>query len=366
MKDTLKFKEARQRWSRHNRRRNGALTMAAVLLVFGLLLLANSFADEYQIRILNMVAIYITLAVSYNLINGITGQFSLEPNAFVALGAYSAALLTMPPMEKEMNFIIDPCLPWLAQLSIPFLPAIIFGGVTAALFALLMGFPVFRVRGDYLAIVTLGFGEVIRVMANNLQTVTNGPLGLKGIAPYTNLWWTWGLALVTLFVIIRLVNSSYGRALKAIRENELAAESMGIDSFRHKLLAFCMAAFFEGMAGAMLAHLITTISPMLFTFFLTFNLLIIIVLGGLGSITGAVIAAIAFTWGSELLRAVEEPTNVLGWFTIPGIPGMRMVIFAVILIVAMLFRREGIMGRKEFSWQWFTHLFPGKQHKESA
>ncbi|MCJ7686547.1 MAG: branched-chain amino acid ABC transporter permease [Desulfobacteraceae bacterium] len=339
------------------------LTYLSVLVFLGILLLAQEYADEYQVRILNMVAIYITLAVSYNLINGVTGQFSLEPNAFVALGAYTASLLTLTPLEKEISFIIDPCIWPLSVISIPFLPAVIMGGLVAAFFGFLMGFPVFRVRGDYLAIVTLGFGEVIRVVANNLQSVTNGPLGLKGIAPYTNLWWSWGLALVTLFVINRLVKSSYGRALKAIRENELAAESMGINAFRHKLLAFTLSAFFEGMAGALLAHLITTISPMLFTFFLTFNLLIIITIGGLGSITGSVLAAIAFAWGSELLRAVEEPMNILGLFTIPGIPGMRMVIFSVILIVVMIFARQGFMGRREFTWQW---LFDRMHKTESG
>jgi len=339
------------------------LTYLSVLVLLSVLLLAQEYADEYQVRILNMVAIYITLAVSYNLINGVTGQFSLEPNAFVALGAYTASLLTLTPLEKEMSFIIDPCIWPLSVISIPFFPAIIIGGLVASFFGFLMGFPVFRVRGDYLAIVTLGFGEVIRVVANNLQSVTNGPLGLKGISPYTNLWWSWGLALVTLFVINRLVKSSYGRALKAIRENELAAESMGINAFRHKLLAFTLSAFFEGMAGALLAHLITTISPMLFTFFLTFNLLIIITIGGLGSITGSVLAAIAFAWGSELLRAVEEPMNILGLFTIPGIPGMRMVIFSIILIVVMIFARQGFMGRREFTWQW---LFDRMHRKESG
>ena len=343
--------------------RDRRLTYLSVLVFLGILLLAQEYADEYQVRILNMVAIYITLAVSYNLINGVTGQFSLEPNAFVALGAYTASLLTLTPLEKELSFIIDPCIWPLSVISIPFLPAVIIGGLVAAFFGFLMGFPVFRVRGDYLAIVTLGFGEVIRVVANNLQSVTNGPLGLKGIAPYTNLWWSWGLALVTLFVINRLVKSSYGRALKAIRENELAAESMGINAFKHKLLAFTMAAFFEGMAGALLAHLITTISPMLFTFFLTFNLLIIITIGGLGSITGSVLAAIAFAWGSELLRAVEEPMNILGLLEIPGIPGMRMVVFSIILIVVMLFARQGFMGRREFTWQW---LFDRMHIKESG
>ena len=339
------------------------LTYLSVLVLLSVLLLAQEYADEYQVRILNMVAIYITLAVSYNLINGVTGQFSLEPNAFVALGAYTASLLTLTPLEKEMSFIIDPCIWPLSVISIPFFPAIIIGGLVASFFGFLMGFPVFRVRGDYLAIVTLGFGEVIRVVANNLQSVTNGPLGLKGISPYTNLWWSWGLALVTLFVINRLVKSSYGRALKAIRENELAAESMGINAFRHKLLAFTLSAFFEGMAGGLLAHLITTISPMLFTFFLTFNLLIIITIGGLGSITGSVLAAIAFAWGSELLRAVEEPMNILGLFTIPGIPGMRMVIFSIILIVVMIFARQGFMGRREFTWQW---IFDRMHRKESV
>ena len=339
------------------------LTYLSVLVLLSVLLLAQEYADEYQVRILNMVAIYITLAVSYNLINGVTGQFSLEPNAFVALGAYTASLLTLTPLEKEMSFIIDPCIWPLSVISIPFFPAVIIGGLVAAFFGFLMGFPVFRVRGDYLAIVTLGFGEVIRVVANNLQSVTNGPLGLKGISPYTNLWWSWGLALVTLFVINRLVKSSYGRALKAIRENELAAESMGINAFRHKLLAFTLSAFFEGMAGGLLAHLITTISPMLFTFFLTFNLLIIITIGGLGSITGSVLAAIAFAWGSELLRAVEEPMNILGLFTIPGIPGMRMVIFSIILIVVMIFARQGFMGRREFTWQW---IFDRMHRKESV
>ncbi len=343
--------------------RDRRLTYLSVLVFFGILLLAQEYADEYQVRILNMVAIYITLAVSYNLINGVTGQFSLEPNAFVALGAYTAALLTLTASEKELSFIIDPCIWPLSVISIPFLPAVIIGGLVAAFFGFLMGFPVFRVRGDYLAIVTLGFGEVIRVVANNLQSVTNGPLGLKGIAPYTNLWWSWGLALLTLFVINRLVKSSYGRALKAIRENELAAESMGINAFKHKLLAFTMAAFFEGMAGALLAHLITTISPMLFTFFLTFNLLIIITIGGLGSITGSVLAAIAFAWGSELLRAVEEPMNIFGLLEIPGIPGMRMVVFSIILIVVMLFARQGFMGRREFTWQW---LFDRMHIKESG
>jgi branched-chain amino acid transport system permease protein len=332
-----------------NHRRNQILTLAACLTFLAFLYVADEHGTDYQVRILNNCAIFIILAVSYNLINGVTGQFSLEPNAFVAIGAYTSALLTLTPMEKEISFIIEPIIWPLSVIHVPFVVSLVAAGVVTAFFGFLMGFPVFRVRGDYLAIVTLGFGEVVRVIANNAQPVTNGPLGLKGIASHTNLWWSWGFAAFTLFFIARLVRSSYGRAMKAIKYDEAAAESVGINAFWHKMLAFTTSAFFEGVGGGLLAHLITTISPTLFTFFLTFNLLIIIVAGGLGSTTGSVIAAVLVTGGSEALRFVEEPMD-LGILEIPGIPGMRMVIFSFILILLMIFARRGIMGTREFSW----------------
>ena len=338
--------------------RNRILTLVSLIFLFFFLYLAKHYTSEYVLRILNNTAIFITLAVSYNLINGITGQFSLEPNAFVAIGAYTSALLTLTPAEKELSFIIKPLIWPLNSISLPFLPSLIIAGIVTAFFGFLMGFPVFRVRGDYLAIVTLGFGEVVRVVANNLQSITNGPLGLKGLAPYTNIWWTWGFCVFTVGFIVMLVNSSFGRAMKAIREDEMAAEASGINAFRHKMMAFTISAFFEGVAGGMLAHLITTISPTLFTFFLTFNLLIIIVAGGLGSTTGAIIGAVLFSVGGELLRAVEEPMDI-GPLHIPGVPGMRMVIFSIILILLMLFARSGIMGRNEFSWDWLINKIRG-------
>jgi branched-chain amino acid transport system permease protein len=332
-------------------KRNLLLNGVCLILLCGILFLFSRYGSDYHIRILNNMAIFITLAVSYNLINGICGILHLGPNAFVAIGAYTAALLTMSPMEKEVNFIIQPLIWPLSVVQAPFLVSLLAGGVMATVFAFLISFPVFRVRGDYLAIVTLGFGEVIRVLCNALQGVTNGPLGLKGLSPSTNLWWSWGVAAVTVILITRLINSSYGLAMKAIRDDEVAARAMGIDPYKHLLLAFLISAFFSGVAGGLLAHLITTISPTLFTFFLTFNLLIMIVVGGLGSTTGAVIGAMLFAWGGEALRIVESPMN-LGLFTIPGIPGMRMVIFSVILMVVIIFVRRGIMGQQELSWGW--------------
>lgn len=330
--------------------------MVAVALLFLLLGAAERFCDEYQLRLLNNVAIFITLAVAYNLVNGVCGQLHLGPNAFITLGAYTAALLTMTPAEKAANFLVTPLWGPLSQIALPFPAALLAGGLVAAAFGFLTGFPVLRVRGDYLAIVTLGFGEVVRVLANNFQGLTNGPLGLKGLAPYTNLWWSWGVAAATVAVVTSLVNSSYGRAMQAIREDETAARAMGIDSFRHLMLAYVLSAFCFGVGGGLLAHLITTISPSLFTFFLTFNLLIIIVVGGLGSTTGAVVAAAFFTLAGEWLRVVEEPIQLWG-VDIPGIPGLRMVILSLALLLVILFFRRGLLGRWEFSWEGLGRLW---------
>jgi branched-chain amino acid transport system permease protein len=302
------------------------------------------------VRLLNNMAIFITLAVAYNLVNGVCGQLHLGPNAFITLGAYTAALLTMTPAEKALNFMVTPLYWPLSQVALPFPAALLAAGLVAAAFGLITGFPVFRVRGDYLAIVTLGFGEVVRVLANNLQGLTNGPLGLKGLYPYTSLWWSWGVAAATVLVVTTMVDSGWGRAMQAIREDETAARAMGVDSFRHLLLAYILSAFFFGVGGGLLAHLITTISPSLFTFFLTFNLLIIIVVGGLGSTTGAIVAAVIFTGAGEWLRIVEEP-RVWWGYAIPGIPGMRMVILSLALLLVILYYRRGLLGRREFSWE---------------
>lgn len=339
--------------------RDRLLTGFALAFLLAFLWYADNYFSNYTHRILNNIAIFIILAVSYNLINGITGQFSLEPNAFLAVGAYTSAIFTLSPEEKLRSFIIEPMIWPLSDMSLSFPASLVAAGLVTALMALLMAIPVFRVRGDYLAIVTLGFGEVIQVVANNIIPVTNGPLGIKGLAPHTSIWWSWGICIFTVFCVVRLVNSSYGRAMKAVREDETAAQAMGINAFRIKTLAFTFSAFFEGVAGGLLAHLITTISPSLFTFMLTFNLLIIIVVGGLGSTTGAIISAILITWGGEALRIVEEPANIFG-FQYDGVPGMRMVLFSIILVFAMLFARQGLMGRNEFKWseliKWFRRL----------
>jgi branched-chain amino acid transport system permease protein len=302
-------------------------------------------------------------ASAYNLINGITGQFSLGPNAFMAIGGYTVALLMLPIAQKQQVYFLKPLIWPFSAFSFPpyfFVVALFIGGLLAALFALLIGVPTLRLRGDYLAIATFGFGEIVVVLANNLIPLTNGALGIKGIPEYTNLWWTAGWAFWTVFVIKSLVNSSYGRALKAIREDEIAAEAMGVNLFRSKLMAFAISGFFAGVAGGLFVTLISTVSPTLFTFTMTFNLLIIIVLGGLGSITGSTITAVIFAFMQELLREVEAPHTIGPW-TFPGIPGMRMVVFAALLVVLMIFYRRGLFGNQELSWQMVFDWLKGRK-----
>jgi branched-chain amino acid transport system permease protein len=332
---------------------NRAITIPLNILVVGCLGLflwwAEGALDGYKIQILNLIAVNIILALSLNLIYGFTGMFSLGHAGFMAIGAYVCSILIMTPDQKTMLFILEEAYPWVQNSHAPFLVAVIAGGLVAALFGAIIGIPLLRLGDDYLGIATLGFAEIIRVVANNIPRVTNGALGFKGIPDYANLWWNFGWCIVTLYCVIRILRSNTGNVFKAIRDDETAAKAMGIDVFRMKLLSFTIGAFFAGVGGALLASLLTTIDPKMFLFTLTFNVLMIVVTGGLGSITGSILAGTGITVMLEWLRFVENPLTIGDW-TMPGIPGMRMVVFSLVLILVILFRREGIMGMREITW----------------
>ncbi|MCD6449621.1 MAG: branched-chain amino acid ABC transporter permease [Thermotogaceae bacterium] len=336
------------------------LTIIFILIMGFLLWIANRTFDDYKLRVLRLIAIYGIMAVSLNLINGITGVFSLGHAGFILIGAYTAALLTLTPEQKAMSFLFG-IQPWIEKIHADFFTATIAGGVMAALFAFLIGWPVLKLRGDYLAIASLGFAEVVRIWANNALTITNGPLGLKALQEYSNIWWVYGWLLFTVVFISSLVYSSYGRALKAIREDEIAARSMGINVFKHQLLAFVVGAFFAGVSGSLYAHWLTTIDPRITTMgpMFTFYILIMIVLGGLGSISGSLIGAAIFAILFEWLRNLEQPFTFFG-IQVPGIPGMRILVISVLFILVMIFWQRGIMGREELTWEnlykWFSRL----------
>ena len=312
----------------------GAQLRNLVIIVICIALLAgiNVVFNDYIVRVISTIFIFMILAVSYNLINGVTGQLSLEPNGFVAVGAYVTALLILSSDSKVDMFEMAAPSPWILSLHAGFLPALLISGLCAAALAVCLAVPVFRVRGDYLAIVTLGFGFIIKILAINNPQITNGAIGLNDIPQQPHLLFWCGLF-----------------ALKAIRDDEDAAIAMGVNTFRIKTCAFATSAFFEGIGGGLLASLLTTISPGLFDFMLTFQLLIIIVLGGLGSTTGALLGTVLVVGSGEWLRFLDQPLQFFG-HDLGAYPGLRMVVFSLLLLIIMLFAREGLLGKKEI-WQ---------------
>lgn len=331
------------------------INILIIVLSLVLIVVLNLFLDSYKIRIVNLCFIYVILALSMNLVNGFTGMFSLGHAGFMAIGAYTVGLLTMSPATKDMNFYMKPIEPFLKNLNMPFIVALLIGGLIAALLGFLIGAPVLKLTSDYLAIATLGFAEIIRIVIINLQSITNGALGLKGIpqksnafiakafgmAPKTNLLWAGIAAIITIVFMKLLMKGSYGRAFKAIREDEIAAKSMGINVFKHKIMSFTISSFFAGIGGGLLAASLGTIDPTVFKFSLTFNILLIVVLGGMGSINGNIISAIIVTIALEALRFLDEPMN-LGLFTTKALPGLRMVVFSLILMFVIVFKKDNI------------------------
>jgi branched-chain amino acid transport system permease protein len=303
----------------------------------------------YYAEIINLTGISIILAVSLNLITGFTGQFSIGHAGFMAVGAYASVFMTVYYSEGLEQWLTSIVGATLAQ-SLVFLLVIIFGALVAAVAGLIVGIPSLRLRGDYLAIVTLGFAEIIRIIILNIDRV-GGATGFRGRVPpwdgrliipqYANFVWIGGFAVLTIIVVYNIVNSDTGRALISIREDELAAEAMGVNTTRYKVMSFVISSSFAGIAGALFGHFRQFLHTNDFQFIRSIEIIIMIVLGGMGSITGAVLGAIVITILPELLRKL--PGDLYGY---------RLVIYSALLIVIMLTRPQGVMGAKEFGLSW--------------
>jgi branched-chain amino acid transport system permease protein len=317
---------------------------AIIVIVF--LLLINRFlppaVNPYVLQIIILSGINIILAVSLNLINGFTGQFSVGHAGFMAIGGYGSAAFTFFLGNRIVNTLaVSFSFLWLAK-SIVFVLALLLGGLLAALAGLIVGIPSLRLKGDYLAIATLGFGEIIRVLILNIDAV-GGARGFVDIPGYTNLFWVLFFVFLTVVIVRNLINSTHGRAFITIRENEVAAEAMGINTTYYKVSAFVIGAFLAGIAGGLFGHYLMYLHTNSFTFMKSFEIIIMVVLGGMGSITGSVIAAIVITLMPEVLRPVKD---------------YRMVIYSTMLIILMLTRPQGLFGQKKFS---LKTLLPGRR-----
>jgi branched-chain amino acid transport system permease protein len=318
------------------------------LLLFVGTLIAAAYALDavpiagmaYYNRIIVMMGINITLAVSLNIINGHAGQFSLGHAGFMAIGAYFSAFLTFFYFAPYVEKLGEGTRSWAMQNAL-LLVAVLAGGAVAAFAGYIVGLPSLRLRGDYLAIVTLGFGEIIRVLILNIDKI-GAARGFSGIPNWSNFFWVYFFCGITILISWRLVRSSVGRAFLAVREDQIAAEAMGVNTTRYKVKAFIIGSFLAGVAGGLFAHYMMYLNPTMFMFVKSFEVVAMVVLGGLGSISGSVIAAIILTFLPEGLRAAK---GVLHMSKDP-----RMVIYSVMLIVLMLTRPQGLLGRREL-WQ---------------
>lgn len=361
-----------------------ALVCAAAVLAL-IVILENTLRPSGMLfTVLKKGAVYTLVAVSMNLLNGFTGLFSLGQAGFMLLGAYTYAILTVPTDVREsvyylfngsvVNFSLQELFGALfgtsgvggaVSLVLGVLLALVLAGLVAALFAWLIGLPVLRLKSDYLAIATLGFAEIIRAIFqwDALGKITNGANMIKGFPDFSSFNITDGqgtvvlrlstfvpflVVIVCIVLIVLLIKSSYGRAFKAIREDEIAAEAMGINLARHKMLSFCISAFFAGVGGALFAMYTANAQAKVFTSTMTYEILLIVVIGGIGSISGAGIATFLYVACSEWWLRFLDSETFIGNIQVPFLRnGFRMVVFSIIIMIVVLFFRRGIMGNKE-------------------
>jgi branched-chain amino acid transport system permease protein len=296
--------------------------------------------NPYYARIVNLVGINITLAVSLNLINGLAGQFSIGHAGFMAVGGYAATYFTVYHGAAVASLIGGTPLSGPGSVLV-MVVSLTIGALAAGLAGLLVGIPSLRLKGDYLAIVTLGFGEIIRVLILNIPSV-GGATGFTAALPITNFFWIFTVAILTVVIVRNITQSTFGRALGAIRSDEIAAEAMGVATTRYKVLAFVISAALAGVAGGLWGQLFANpLNPQNLNFVKSIEVIVMIVLGGIGSITGAVLGATTLTILPEALRTFDQQ-----------FPGLRMVLYALLLILLMIFRPQGIMGRRELSFAW--------------
>jgi branched-chain amino acid transport system permease protein len=323
------------------------LGISVFILIIVSVLIYLGIIDEYTAQIITFAGINVVIALSLNLISGFTGQLALGHAGFMAIGAYATAVLLMNSGFQKMFQKIFLAIPliggWMVKANLQILPAILCGGLLTALFGFVIGFPTLRLKGDYLAIVTLSFGEIIRVIMINTEKITGGAAGLKGIPPFTesislspmvSFIWVYIFMILTVVMIGNLIRSSQGRAIISIREDEIAASSMGVNVFYYKMFSFTISAFIAGVGGGLYALFFGYLNPTMFNFQKSLDFLVIVVVGGMGSITGTLITGFVLTYLQEFLRFLQD---------------YRLVIYPLLLIFIMLFRPSGLMGTKEIS-----------------
>ena len=352
-----------------------AIAIFLILVYIGDMTIPAGSSWKMLITVIEKGSIYALVAASMNLLNGFTGLFSLGQAGFMLIGAYTYAIFTIPAASHDAvyQYFEGGLIKWsiveileahlgvfghYVGMLIPMLGA----GLIVAVIAFLIGIPVLRLKSDYLAIATLGFAEILRAFFkwNTLGPITNGSNVLRKYTTYDNAVFPVIISGICIAIIVLLIRSSYGRAFRSIRDDEIAAEAMGVNLFKHKEMSFVISSFFAGISGALLAMFQTTINATPFNTVMTYEILLIVVIGGIGSITGSVIGAFLFTAASEWWLRGLDAGRWLGISSSLMRPGFRKVVFAILIMLIVLFYSQGIMGTREFSWEgflgWFRNL----------
>jgi len=305
--------------------------------------------NPYFERIIIQLGINIILVVALNLSNGFTGVFSLGHVGFMAIGAYVSSILTLSLSTKATNL---PDLPgWLSHVQLSFIPALLIAGLIAAGIAFLIGIPLMRLSGHYVSVATLGFLVIVHVVLINWTQFTRGARTFSGVSQYTNIWWVYIWIVITIYLVWRVIHSNYGRAMIAAREDVIAAQSNGINILSARNLAFVLSAFLTAVGGGLMAHYLTSFSPATFYFTATFNYIIMLVVGGLGSVSGSIIGTTLVTILSEFFRNAELGVQI-GSIKIPAVYGLSQIVLSISFILIVIFRRKGIMGDHEINFSW--------------
>jgi branched-chain amino acid transport system permease protein len=331
--------------------------IAAAALAYG----APHMLSDYFVRIILLIALNSILVLSLSLSNGFTGVFSLGHVGFIGAGAYISGILSIPVQQK---MALLPHLPsFLNWFSLPFLPATLVAGLLTALLGVIVGYPLMRLSGYFVSVATMGFLIIVNVVLINASDFTRGARTFTGVPLETTLPWVFAWLGVTLFVLARLVYSPFGRSMKAVRDDTIAASAIGVGMLRTRLIAFVVGAFFSGVGGSLYAHYLGSFSPNTFYFAMMINLITMLVLGGMESLTGAIVGVVWVTILTEVLRSVERGFTI-GDITVPALFGASQIVLGFIFILIMIFRPKGIMGDRELTFGFTRRSAKAKQQRE--
>jgi len=335
------------------RLKEGLTPVAKYVIGIGLVVLLlfafDRFLPGFWLTLFLLFGINTILAVSLNITNGWANLFSIGHGGIMLAGGYAAALFTLPVFFKAD--IVGLHLPgWILNVQIPFLPALIIGGVIGSVVGIVLVLPALRLRGIYFILITLGFNLIMVTIAENLRNYTNGAMGLRQFPLYTNVWWVWGIAFLLIYIAWMLKKSYIGRAMIALGRDQELAEHMGINLIRYKIYAFGLSSFFTAIGGILWVHLILNLFPNAFGLALVFHVVVMIVIGGMGSISGAVIGSAIVTSFTLILAPIEEGFRLFG-LQVPRMMGLTTLLFAAVLIVILILKPQGLMGEGEFSLQ---------------